>query len=160
MQKTLKRIVAFVMAVAICISAMPFSAFAAEIPADVSSAEAVTIEPDEPELTATTEPDDNSSPRGSPDDAGAVVVDGSGLDVTEPAEGELAPGTELDVYQVWPAPAQYDTERVSASVGTNGTLFMWDDCLSGTVGTLPAMNEHVGAMPLCAMMIGDTFVAA
>ena len=128
MQKVLKRTFALILALMLCLSAMPFSAFAADVQPDAyvpSEVEAV-VEPDEPDLTASPDPDGNSSPRGSPEEQeeSPADPDTKNLDETssDPVENELVPGTEFGVDQVWPAVRRMQAR--SAAYGTSGTS-MW-----------------------------------
>ena len=164
MQKVLKRTFALILALMLCLSAMPFSAFAADVQPDAyvpSEVEAV-VEPDEPDLTASPDPDGNSSPRGSPEEQeeSPADPDTKNLDETssDPVENELVPGTEFGVDQVWPAVRRMQAR--SAAYGTSGTLYVGDYCFPGGVGTPPTLGEYIGPMPIETMRYGSNNVAA
>ena len=154
MTKQLKKVLALFLAIALCLGAIPFPAFAAKAEPTIDAFSVSTVEVEEPELTSTPEPDDNSSPRGSPESQIQTPII-----VLNPDENDHADGTEMIAHQIWPSVTQGDISLLAA-IGSSGTLFMWGESLPGGVGTLPTMGEHVGPMPLCAMMIDGNYVAA
>lgn len=161
MHKTLKRTVALLLALMLCLSAMPFSAFAADTPPEVSTPSEVdtVVESEEPDLTVSPEPDESSSPRGSPEEQEETP---SIPDTEVPKETdteqeiEHTSGTELPVTRVWPTSQR---KVRAASIGTNGTLYMGDECCPGGVGTPPTLGEYIGTMSIITMKYDGKHVA-
>lgn len=130
MHKTMKRVIALILAVVLCVSAMPFSAFAVEeTQIEITSSSSDSVPTAEPEETA--EPDD-------------------------PFETE---GETVDAYQVWPATPQRAMAR-AASFGTGGVLQIGYYCFTSAVGVVPTLGEYVSEMPAKTMVVGGTHMAA
>lgn len=168
MQKTLKRTLALILAVMLCLGAMPFSVFAAEMPAAEVSSEAPSSEapegssqPDE----STDRTSEESQPDSSPDisDESSEPQEEDTADtaepITDPDGSGLAPGTELDMDRVWPALRRAQA-RAAGKFGTDGTLYVGDYCFPGGVGTPPTLGEYIGPMPIETMRYGSNNVAA
>lgn len=171
MQKIIKRTLALLLAVMLCLGAMPFSAFASEMPSDDTvSSEAPSSEapeesgqPDE-SIDSSAAPEE-SQPVPDPDlpDEPAEAQEEDTADTAEPTTGPddlgLTPGTELDVNRVWPALRRAQV-RAAASYGTSGTLYVGDYCFTESVGTLPTLGESIGLTPIETMRYGSNNVAA
>ena len=105
MQKTLKRTLALILAVMLCLGAMPFSAFAAEMPtAEEISSEAPSSEIPEgsSQLDESTDrTSEESQPDSSPDisdESSEPQEEDTGdtaKPITEPDDSELTPGSSL-----------------------------------------------------------------
>ncbi|WP_322173858.1 MSCRAMM family protein [Acutalibacter caecimuris] len=176
----MKRSLALLLAVVLCFSAMPFSAFAAEMaPEDTSSSEAqpseAPAESSQPGPTAepTGSPEAETSPSPAPENSAAPDGDAKATaepvasaapsaepskDPEDPDDPELTPGTELDVDRIWPVLQR--KARSAAAFGTSGTLYVGDYCFPGGVGTPPTLGEYIGPMPIETMRYGSNNVAA
>ena len=163
MTKNIKRFLALILTLVLCVSMVPAPAFAAEVPPDLTSSE-VLIEPEHPEISPSSESDSSSSPRGSPEDSDETISSsaeptveptGTPSPTVEPDEAETS-GTELPITRSWPTAPR---KARAASFGTNGTLYMGDECCPGGVGTPPTLGKHVGTMSVIAMKYGGKYVA-
>lgn len=170
MQKTLKRILALILAVMLCLGAMPFSAFAVDAqPDDAVSSEgphskapaesSPALEEPSPEPSAESAPTPENSPTptvtSEPTKEPEISPSPSEEPTTEPDDGETS-GTELPVTRIWPTSPR---KARSASFGTNGTLYMGDECCPGGVGTPPTLGKYVGTMSVITMQYGGKHVA-
>ncbi len=190
MQKTMKRTLALILALVLCMSGLPFSAFAAEAlpdenlssqalpseaPAessqpDPSGEPTVSLAPDassEPEVSTAPAPDRSPEPSEGPSPKPAV--DPSPASSVEPdatpkpsAEPENPFETEL---------AQVDAQQVwsalrrtkaraAAGAGTAGVLQMGYYCFKSEVGTLTTLGEYVSQLPAKTMLLNGTNIAA
>ena len=165
MTKHLKKVLALLLAIVLCLGTVPFPAFAVGVLPDDDFSSEVTIEPEEPDIFSSPAPESSSSPRGSPapteSSAAPENVSSSAEPANKPDEetDELSPGSELDIYQVWPAMRKAQA-RAAAGVGTSGTLYVGDYCLPGGVGTPPTLGERIGPTPVETMKFGSNNVAA
>ena len=107
MQKTWKRILALLLALMLCLSALPFSGFAVEDPPDDTAfTEAM---PSEAPAESSAGPEDNAgtstepSPAPSTEPTSEPTTDSIPKPTTGPADSGLTPGAELDMNRVWPA---------------------------------------------------------
>ena len=139
MTKHLKKVLALLLAIVMCLGTVPFPAFAVGVTSDHDFPAEVLIEPEKLDISPSPEPENSSSPRGSPAPVEAAESD----DDSE----ELAPGTELDIYQVWTAVQQAQVQS-DAAYGTSGTLYVGDYCFPGGVGTPPTLGERIGPTPV------------
>ena len=176
MQKTMKRTLALILAVVLCFSAMPFSAFAVEMTPDETlsshapSSEA-PAESSQPEPSAAPEtgpessaaPEENAGPTTepaeSPESSSEPTAEPTAEPTTGPDDSSLIPGTQLDVNKVWPAVRRAQA-RAAGKFGTDGTLYVGDYCFPGGVGTPPTLGEYIGPMPIETMRYGSNNVAA
>lgn len=178
MQKTMKRTLALILAVVLCFSAMPFSAFAVEMTPDEtlsshapsSEAPAESSQP-EPSAAPETGPESSAAPEesavtstgSSPAPSTEPTAEPAADPTPEPATGSddsgLTPGTELDMNRVWPALRRAQA-RAAGKFGTDGTLYVGDYCFPGGVGTPPTLGEYIGPMPIETMRYGSNNVAA
>lgn len=174
MQTIMKRSLALLLAVVLCFSAMPFSAFAVEMTSDETlSSEAppneAPTESSQPEPSAAPEssagPEENAgtSTKPSPVPSTEPTAEPTATPTPEPATGPdssgLTPGTELDMDRVWPAIRRAQA-RAAGKFGTDGTLYVGDYCFPGGVGTPPTLGEYIGPMPIETMRYGSNNVAA
>ena len=159
MQKTFKRFLAILMTVMLIFSVVPTTVFAAEVPSEpessVSSEAPQEAEPS-PSAVVTPEPSEEPTPTSAPEAAETVKPSPIPKPSAEPEDTELTPGTELPITQIWPAPKR---KARSASFGTNGTLYMGDECCPGGVGTPPTLGEYIGTMSVITMKYGGKHVA-
>ncbi len=163
MHKTLKRTLAIILAVILCLGTVPFSAFAAENPtAAEKSAETTTSEPPSessiPDASASLE--ETASPGPEVNLSELLETSEENLEPSpeqvSPYETELA---QMDAQQIWPA-LQRAKARAAAGVGTGGVLQMGYYCFKSEVGTLTTLGEYVSQMPAKTMLINGTNVAA
>ncbi len=147
MTKNLKRFLALILTLVLCIGMVPAPALAAAVPPDTTFSETM-IESEQPDITPSPEPDSSSVPRGSPDETGDASA-------PNPDEDETS-GTELPVTRIWP---ESPRKARSAAFGTNGTLYMGDECCPGGVGTPPTLGKYVGTMSVITMQYGGKHVA-
>ena len=176
MQKIMKKSLALLLAVVLCFSAMPFSAFAVEMtPDETLSSEAqpseAPAESSQPEPSTAPEtgtessaaPDESAEPTtepaGSPEPSAEPTVEPTAEPTTGPDDSSLTPGTQLDVNKVWPAVRRAQA-RAAGKFGTDGTLYVGDYCFPGGVGTPPTLGEYIGPMPIETMRYGSNNVAA
>lgn len=164
MHKIMKRSLALLLAVVLCFSAMPLSAFATEIVPDEALTSEVPpseapAESEQPDVTPVPEP--TATPASSPDTAEGQDEQ-NGNPAAEPDTGsddpELTPGTELDVDRIWPVIQR--KARSAAAYGTSGTLYVGDYCFSSEIGVPPTLGEWIGPMPIETMRYGSNNVAA
>lgn len=162
MIKNFKRILALLMTVMLIFSVVPTTVYAAEVPPEAESSVS-----SEPPGEAAPEPSPEPESSDAPSEAAPSSAPGleskpelpseSGADPSpEPEDSELTPGTEVPVTQVWPAPRR---KARAASIGTNGTLYMGDECCPGGVGTPPTLGEYIGTMSVITMKYGGKHVA-
>ena len=162
MTKNFKRILALLMTVMLIFSVVPTTVYAAEMPPEEES----SVSSELPGETAP-EPSPESERNDAPSEAAPSSAPGleskpelpaeSGADPSpEPEESELTPGTEVPVTQVWPTPRR---KARAASIGTNGTLYMGDECCPDGVGTPPTLGEYIGTMSVITMKYGGKHVA-
>lgn len=182
MQKTWKRILALLLALMLCLSALPFSGFAVEGPPDdtviteamPSEAPAESSQPDpsagpdpapQPSPEATSSPEDAPEPEGTeppmpedipPSPAEPLASPEPPAQPDSPYETELS---QVEARQIWPALQRAQT-RAAAGVGTAGVLQMGYYCFSANVGTLATLGEFVSQMPAKTMLINGTNIAA
>lgn len=175
MQKIMKRTLALILAVVLCFSAMPFSAFAVEMTPDEtqssqaqpSEAPAESSQPEpstapevspQPGADATPGPDESPKPTATPEAFPSPSAEPSPTpaEPADPYETEL---TQVDAQQIWPA-LQRARARAAAGIGTGGVLQMGYYCFKSEVGTLTTLGEYVSQMPAKTMLINGTNVAA
>ena len=149
MQKNIKRIISLFLALALCFSAIPLSAFAAETsPDDVVSSE----EAEGNYLEESTPPEETPSPEqtAKPQEQPEVISEES-----SPFETE---GSEVDVTKIWPS----SMRRAAAglSVGASSVLKIGYYCFDNEVGTLPTLGLDVYHLPAKTMLSGGTHIAA
>ncbi|WP_217957945.1 VaFE repeat-containing surface-anchored protein [Acutalibacter muris] len=175
MQKTMKRTLALILAVVLCFSAMPFSAFAVEMTPDEtlssetlpSEAPTESSQPEpsmapevspQPGADATPGPDESPKPTATPEAFPSPSAEPSPTpaEPADPYETEL---TQVDAQQIWPA-LQRARARAAAGIGTGGVLQMGYYCFKSEVGTLTTLGEYVSQMPAKTMLINGTNVAA
>lgn len=160
MTKHLKKVLALLLAIVLCLGTIPFPAFAVGVTPDMDISSEVTLTAEEPDITPSPEPESSSSPRGSPASAEpAPYNDPSPSAESDDDSEELSPGTELDIYQVWPA-ARRAQARAAAGVGTSGTLYVGDYCFPSGIGVPPTLGEWIGPTPVETMKFGSNNVAA
>ena len=168
MQKFMKRTLALVLAVMLCLGAMPFSAFAmdtqpdntvtsdsqpSEVPAESTQPDE-TAEPDS--STVPEEPISDPSPDVSEEPTEQPEITPTPEPEAKPDDSDLIPGTELPITRIWPTAPR---KARAASFGTNGTLYMGDECCPGGVGTPPTLGEYIGTMSVITMKYGGKHVA-
>lgn len=66
MTKHLKKTLALLLVIVLCLGTIPFPAFAVGVLPDDDFSSEVIIEPEEPGIVSSPEPESSSSPRGSP----------------------------------------------------------------------------------------------
>ncbi len=174
MQKTMKLTLALILAVVLCFSAMPFSAFAVEMtpdetlsshapsseaPAESSQPESSAAPETSPENSAAPEESAVTSTGSSPAPSTEPTAEPTAEPTTGPDDSSLTPGTQLDVNKVWPAVRRAQA-RAAGQFGTDGTLYVGDYCFPGGVGTPPTLGEYIGPMPIETMRYGSNNVAA
>lgn len=173
MQKALKRTISLILVLVFCLSAMPFSAFAAEsAPGEPAS----TNEPPSKAPVESSQPDPSGEPTISPtpditvssgqeeSEATPSPAPSADPDVTSepssepdsPYETELS---QMEATQIWPA-LRKARARAAAGVGTAGVLQMGYYCFKSEVGTLTTLGEYVSQLPAKTMLINGTNVAA
>ncbi len=162
MTKNFKRLLALFMTVMLIFSVVPTTVYAAEAPSEPESAVS-----SEPPSEATPEPSPEPESSEAPSEAAPSSESGSEPKSELPAEADAAPspepedseltsGTELPVTQIWPAPRR---KARAATIGTNGTLYMGDECCPGGVGTPPTLGEYIGTMSVITMKYDGKHVA-
>lgn len=180
MQKIMKRSLALLLAVVLCFSAMPFSAFATEVPPDdtlfteappsneppVESSQPEPVHepdtssaPEEPSPGPSPEPSQKPEPSPAPVEQPVETPEPSAEPADEP---ESIYDTELgsiDAQQVWPA-LQRARVRAAAGVGTGGVLQMGYYCFKSEVGSLATLGEYVSQLPAKTMLMNGTNIAA
>ena len=186
MQKTMKRTLALILAVMLCLSGLPYSAFATEAPPDEplssqappSEAPAESSQPEpsagpdiapQPDLEATPSPEESPEPSQgeelspTPEAGSAPGPSAESSASPEPAaqpdspyETELA---QVDATQIWSS-LQRARTRAAAGAGTAGVLQMGYYCFKSDVGTLTTLGEYVSQMPAKTMLINGTNIAA
>ncbi len=150
MQKNIKRILSLILAVVLCFSTMPLSAFAAgddlEGPYEVVEVEETpAVEPDvHDELS----PEDEvaGEPFGEPENAPEEI---------DPYEVE---GTEIDATKIWPTPMR--RAAMAASVGASSVLKIGNYCFADEVGTLPTLGAEIYHLPAKTLLSGGKHIAA
>ena len=178
MQKTMKRTLALILAVMLCLSGLPYSAFATEAPPDEplssqappSEAPAESSEPEpsagpdvapQPDLEATPGPENSPEPDAAaePSPVPPAEASPSPAPSAQPDshyETELA---QVDATQIWSS-LQRARTRAAAGAGTAGVLQMGYYCFKSDVGTLTTLGEYVSQMPAKTMLINGTNIAA
>ncbi len=178
MQKTMKRTLALILAVMLCLSGLPYSAFAAEAPPDEplssqappSEAPAESSEPEpsagpdvapQPDLEATPGPENSPEPDAAAEPSPVPPAEASpspapSAQPDSPYETELA---QVDATQIWSS-LQRARTRAAAGAGTAGVLQMGYYCFKSDVGTLTTLGEYVSQMPAKTMLINGTNIAA
>ena len=162
MTKNFKRLLALLMTVMLILGVVPTTVYAAEVPPEPESAVS-----SEPPSEATPEPSPEPESSEAPSEAAPSSESGSEPKSELPAESDAAPspepedseltsGTELPVTQIWPAPRR---KARAATIGTNGTLYMGDECCPGGVGTPPTLGEYIGTMSVITMKYDGKHVA-
>ena len=167
MQKTMKRTLALILAVMLCLSGLPYSAFATEAPPDEplssqappSEAPAESSQPEpsagpdiapQPDLEATPSPEESPEPSQDEEPSPTPEADSTPGPSAEssaspepaaqpdsPYETELA---QVDATQIWSS-LQRARTRAAAGAGTAGVLQMGYYCFKSDVGTLTTLGE-------------------
>lgn len=178
MLKTMKRTLALILAVMLCLSGLPYSAFAAEAPPDEplssqappSEAPAESSQPEpsagpdvapQPDLEATPGPENSPESDAAAEPSPVHPAEDSpspspSAQPDSPYETELA---QVDATQIWSS-LQRARTRAAAGAGTAGVLQMGYYCFKSDVGTLTTLGEYVSQMPAKTMLINGTNIAA
>ena len=178
MQKTMKRTLALILAVMLCLSGLPYFAFATEAPPDEplssqvppSEAPAESSEPEpsagpdvapQPDLEATPGPENSPEPDAAAEPSPVPPAEASpspapSAQPDSPYETELS---QVDATQIWSS-LQRARTRAAAGAGTAGVLQMGYYCFKSDVGTLTTLGEYVSQMPAKTMLINGTNIAA
>ena len=178
MQKTMKRTLVLILAVMLCLSGLPYSAFATEAPPDEpissqappSEAPAESSQPEpsagpdvvpQPDLEATPGPENSPESDAAAEPSPVHPAEASpspspSAQPDSPYETELA---QVDATQIWSS-LQRARTRAAAGAGTAGVLQMGYYCFKSDVGTLTTLGEYVSQMPAKTMLINGTNIAA
>ena len=173
MQKALKRTLSLILVVVLCLSAMPLSAFAAELtpgePASTNETPSeAPVESNQPDLSG--EPAVSPTPdiavssgqeksESTPSPAPSLELDVTPEPSSEPGSPYETELSQMEATQIWPA-LRKARARAAAGVGTAGVLQMGYYCFKSEVGTLTTLGEYVSQLPAKTMLINGTNVAA
>ena len=151
MQKNAKRVLSLILALVLCLSAMPLSVFAADEAATEIS-EPVQ-QPDEGPVQEQGEDTEPTPESGMADES-----------VKEPEiiQEERSPyeteGAEIEAVRIWSSPLRRAVEAIS--VGAGSVLKIGYNCFANEVGTLPTLGLAVHNLPGKTMLAGGLHVAA
>ncbi|NBJ90133.1 VaFE repeat-containing surface-anchored protein [Acutalibacter sp. 1XD8-36] len=159
MTKNIKRFLALILTLVLCVGMVPAPVFAAEVTS--KSSEAVA-EPEKSNIASSSKPDSSPAPEEpspGPSSEPTLTPELSAAPADEPESIYDTEMASVDAQQVWPA-LQRARARAAAGVGTGGVLQMGYYCFKSDVGTLTTLGEYVSQMPAKTMLINGTNVAA
>ncbi len=174
MQKIMKRSIALLLAIMLCFSGLPFSAFASELQPDEPVASEAppsdepteSGEPDElpaPEPTEAPGPADPTEPTPSPEPTAEPTEQPESIPTppSEPSGGDdpyETEGASIDVTKVWPTGPR--RAAIAASVGASSVLKIGNYCFADEVGTLPTLGAEIYHLPAKTLLSGGKHIAA